>query len=81
MKKKVNISRPLLLVFMFVILELSLFFFYKDMKPTKNFIYYTSGVLVLIYLLNILLIKPLASSSLSISNVPIENSIETIRFK
>ena len=57
MKKKVNISRPLLLVFMFVILELSLFFFYKDMKPTKNFIYYTSGVLVLIYLLNILLIK------------------------
>ena len=39
MKKKVNISRPLLLVFMFVILELSLFFFYKDMKPTKNFIY------------------------------------------
>ena len=57
MKKKVNISRPLLLVFMFVILELSLFFFYKDMKPTKNFIYYTTGVLVLIYLLNILLIK------------------------
>lgn len=57
MKKKVNISGPLLLVFMFVILELSLFFFYKDMKPTKNFIYYTSGVLVLIYLLNILLIK------------------------
>ncbi|MFR9301895.1 MAG: hypothetical protein ACLVKW_02405, partial [Fenollaria massiliensis] len=57
MRKKVKISSSLLLVFMFVILELSLFFFYKDMKPTQNFIYYTAGVLVLIYLLNILLIK------------------------
>ena len=57
MRKRINIARPLLLVFMFVILELSLFYFYKDMKPTNNFMYYTAGVLVLIYLLNILLIK------------------------